>query len=203
MASNLSDNDRNIAGLESPREIIRWAYKEETKKGEVSQPFEFQDKFVVAFLTEIREKGTAPKDQIKDQLTSLVRKDKKAETFITELKNASSAGSIDGLAQKLNLMPQDATAINFNSFSLPGVGIEPNVVATSCFIEKGKLSKPIKGNNGVFILTVTNKAKAPQPADEKMAKMQLVNEVQSRVDYQAFEALKKLADIKDYRSTWY
>jgi peptidyl-prolyl cis-trans isomerase D len=203
VASNLRDNDRNIAGLESPREIIRWAYKEETKKGEVSQPFEFQDKFVVAFLTEIREKGTAPKDQIKDQLTSLVRKDKKAETFITELKNASSAGSIDGLAQKLNLMPQDATAINFNSFSLPGVGIEPNVVATSCFIEKGKLSKPIKGNNGVFILTVTNKAKAPQPADEKMAKMQLVNEVQSRVDYQAFEALKKLADIKDYRSTWY
>lgn len=201
LASNLRENDRQIAGLETPRDIIRWAYK--ANKAEVSTPFEYQDKFVVAYLSEVREKGIAPKEQIKDQLTTLVKKDKKAEKFTAEFKAAASAGSIDAIAQKLNLIPQDATALNFNSFSLPGVGIEPNVVATSCYLEKGKISSPIKGNNGVFMLVVNNKTKGQQPIDEKMAKMQLANEIQSRVDYQAFEALKKLADIKDYRSTWY
>ncbi len=203
VANNLRPNDRTIAGLESPREIIRWSFKEETKKGEISQPFEFTDKFVVAYLSEIREKGTAEKDQIKEQLTSLVRKDKKAEKFITELKTASSAGSIDAIAQKINMPAQDATGINFNSFSLPGIGIEPNVIAASTCFDKGKLSPPIKGNNGVFVLVVTNKTKSPQPIDNKTAKMQLSNEVKSRVDYQAFEALKKVADVKDYRYLWY
>ncbi len=203
VSNNLRPNDRNIAGLESPREIIRWAYKEETKKGEISQPFEFTDKFVVVYLSEIREKGTAEKEQIKEQLTSLVRKDKKAEKFITELKNASSAGTIDGLAQKLNIVPQDATGINFNSFSLPGIGIEPNVIASATCLDKGKLSQPIKGNNGVFVITVTNKTRAPQQIDNKMTKMQLSNEVKTRVDYQAFEALKKSAEVKDYRYLWY
>ena len=199
-APNLRDMDRNISGLESPREIIRWAFK--ASKDEVSQPFELQDKFVVAVVTEIREKGIAPKEQIKDQLITLVRKEKKAETFISEFQNASAAGSIDGVAQKLNLTVQVAPGINFNSFSLPGIGIEPNVVATSVYTEKGKLSKPIKGNNGVFMLSVTNITKTAE-IDAKSAKMQLENEVKSRVDYQAFEALKKLADIKDYRSIWY
>jgi len=203
IANNIRPNDRNIAGLESPREIIRWAYKEETKKGEISQPFEFTDKFVVAYLSEIRLKGIAEKEQIKDQLTSLVRKDKKAEKFISEFKTASSAGSIDALAQKLNITVQDATSINFNSFSLPGMGIEPNVIAASTCYEKGKLSPPLKGNNGVFVITVSNKTKSPQPIDNKTSKMQLSNEIQSRVDYQAFEALKKIADLKDYRYLWY
>jgi len=141
-------------------------------------------------------------EQIKEQLTTLVKKDKKAEKFIAEIKNASTAGTIEAIAQKLNTVVQDAPGINFNSFSLPGIGIEPNVVATSAYTAKGKFSKPIKGNNGVFILTVINTNKAPN-TDTKIAKMQLENEVKSRVDYQAFDALKKIADIKDYRSTWY
>ncbi len=200
LASNLRENDRNVAGLESPREMVRWAYK--ASKNDVSQPFDFQDKFVIAVLTEVREKGTAPKEQIKEQLTTLVRKDKKADTFISDFQKASTAGSIDAIAQKLNIIPQDAPGLNFNSFSLPGVGIEPNVVATSVYTEKGKVSKPIKGNNGVFMLAVTNTAKATN-IDAKTAKMQLDNEIKSRVDYQAFDALKKLADIKDHRSQWY
>ena len=200
LASNLRENDRNIAGLESPREMVRWAFKAE--KDEVSQPFDFQDKFVVAVVSEVREKGIAPMDQIKEQLTTLVRKDKKAETFITEFQNAAAAGSIDAIAQKLNLVSQQAPGINFNSFSLPGVGIEPNVIGTAVYTAKDKISKPVKGNNGVFVLTVTNTTKA-ENMDAKTAKAQLENEIKPRADYQAFDALKKIADIKDYRSLWY
>jgi len=203
VANNLRPNDKNIAGIESPREIIRWAFKEETKKDEISQPFEFTDKFVIAELTEIREKGTAEMNQIKDQLTTLVKKEKKADKFISEMKPQVALGSIDLIAQKLNVTAADAPNINFNSFSLPGMGIEPNVIAASTCYDRNKISPPIKGNNGVFIISVVDKIKAPQPLDVKTAKLQLSGEVQSRVDYQAFEALKKVADVKDYRYFWY
>lgn len=200
LANNLRPTDINIAGLDSPREMVRWAYKAE--KNDVSQPFDFQDKFVVAVLTEVREKGIAEKDQIKEQLTSLAKKEKKAENFIKEINEAIKAGSIENIAEKLSTQVQDAANINFNTFSLPGVGIEPNVIATAVATGLNKLSEPVKGNNGVFLLTVTNSAKTNN-TDPVSSKNQLQNELKSRVDYQAFEALKKIAEVKDYRGMWY
>jgi peptidyl-prolyl cis-trans isomerase D len=96
----LKTTDRTIAGFDNAREIIRWAYK--SKKGDVSQPFEFPDKFVVAVLTEVREKGYAPIEQIKEQLTTLVKKEKKAEKFIQEFKNNKSLGNLQAIAGKMN-----------------------------------------------------------------------------------------------------
>ncbi|MGQ9847508.1 MAG: peptidylprolyl isomerase [Bacteroidales bacterium] len=200
IANGLKPTDRTIAGLDNAREIIRWAYK--AKKGEVSQPFEFPDKFVVAVLTEVREKGYAPIEQIKEQLTTLVKKQKKAEKYIQEFKANKNLGNIQAVATKMNIPVMDASAISFASFSLPGVGIEPKVISAAATLPKNKLSVPIKGNNGVFMITVTNRT-TRSSADIKQMQMQAAYDIQTRVDYQAFEALKKLANIKDNRILFY
>lgn len=200
VANGLKTTDRTIAGMENAREIIRWAYK--SKKGEVSQPFEYPDKFVVAALTEVREKGYVPIEQIKEQLTTLVKKQKKAEKYIQEFKANKSLGSIQAVAAKINIPVMDASAISFASFSLPGVGIEPNVISAAATLPKDQLSAPIKGNNGVFMITVTNRTNQAS-ADIKQMQKQAAYDIQTRVDYQAFEALKKLANIKDNRILFY
>jgi peptidyl-prolyl cis-trans isomerase D len=200
VASGLKTTDRTIAGFDNAREIIRWAFK--GKKGDVSAPFEFPDKFVVAALTEVREKGFAPIEQIKEQLTSLVKKDKKAQRFIDEFKKNAGLGNLQAISGKMNSPVVDATGISFASFSLPGVGIEPNVIAASATIPKAVLSKPIKGNNGVFMIYVTNRNVQPV-GNYKQTQFQMAYDVQTRVDYQAFEALKKLADIQDNRIQFY
>ncbi|HNV95104.1 MAG TPA: peptidylprolyl isomerase, partial [Bacteroidales bacterium] len=200
VANGLKTTDRTIAGFDNAREIIRWAYK--SKKGDVSQPFEFPDKFVVAVLTEVREKGYAPIEQIKEQLTTLVKKEKKAEKFIQEFKNNKSLGNLQAIAGKMNTPVMDASAITFASFSLPGVGIEPKVISASATLPKAQLSAPIKGNNGVFMITVTNRT-SQSAIDPKQTQMQMAYDIQTRVDYQAFEALKKLANIKDNRILFY
>lgn len=200
VANGLKTTDRTIAGLENAREIIRWAYK--SKKGDVSQPFEFSDKFVVAVITDIREKGYAPIEQIKEQLNTLVKKEKKAEKYIQEFEAHKAAGNIQAVATKMNLPIMDASAITFGSFSLPGVGIEPKVISATATLPKGQLSAPIKGNNGVFMISVTNRTNQGS-ADFKQMQMQAAYNIQTRVDYQAFEALKKLANIKDNRILFY
>ncbi|HKR04233.1 MAG TPA: peptidylprolyl isomerase, partial [Bacteroidia bacterium] len=59
VAESLTEAEKNIPGLENPRELVRWAYRSE--KGQVTEkPFEFGNKFVIAKLVEIREKGIAP-----------------------------------------------------------------------------------------------------------------------------------------------
>lgn len=200
IASGLRPTDRTIAGFDHAREIIRWAYK--AKKGEISQPFEFPDKFVVAHLTEVREKGYAPLEQVREQVKNSVIKEKKAEKFIQEFKSNLNAGSIQAISSKMNLPVMDATNIAFTSFSIPGVGIEPKVIAASATLPINKLSNPIKGNNGVFVINVTERTKQ-SAIDAKQAQVQMMYDIQARVDYQAFEALKKLANIVDNRILFY
>ena len=42
-----------ITGIDNPRQIVRWAFEDKTKKGDVSSIFEMDDKFVVASLTDV------------------------------------------------------------------------------------------------------------------------------------------------------
>ncbi len=200
VANGLKTTDHNIAGIDNAREIIRWVYK--SKKGDVSSPFELPDKFVVAALTEVREKGYAPIEQIKDQLTTLVKKEKKARQFMDAFKANEKLGNLQAISGKMNAPVMDAQSISFTSFSLPGVGIEPNVIAAAATLPKGTLSKPIKGNNGVFMIYITNKNTRPS-GDFKQMQLQLAYDIQTRVDYQAFDALKKLANIVDNRIQFY
>lgn len=202
LGSYLKEDTKTISGLESPRELVRWAFNAETKKGDVSKVFEFGSRYVVAIVTEVREKGYADVESVKEELETNVKKDKKAEQLITKLSPASSASNIDEAASKAGLQVQQADNISFSSFSLPGVGVEPDVIVNALEIEKGKVSKPIKGANGVFVLSVTEKIPAGE-LNEASEKDRLTQTTQSKVDYQAFEALKKAANVVDKRIKFY
>jgi peptidyl-prolyl cis-trans isomerase D len=195
-ANNLAPNERNIAGLESPREVIRWAYNN-ASKNDVSDIYELGDKFVVAALTEVKEKGIAPMEQVREQLLTEVRKNKKAAQFSDEFKKLAYK-TIDELGANIQQPVNDAQNITFNSFSLPYVGIEPEVIAAISISPKGKMSEPLKGNNGVFVFEVINNIPSDQ-TDYSVDKIRIANEWRTRVEYQTFEAMKKKADIKDKR----
>ena len=204
IASNLEELDKNIPGLENPREIIRWVYSKDIKVGDVSDVFISGDRFIVAKLTAIREKGNAPLDDVKDQIEPVLIKNKKAEIFIAELDKDIKAGNgIEQLAQKYDAPSDQAQAINFGTFSVPGLGIEPEVISTATNIEINKISKPVKGNSGVFVLKVTERIEAPEKSDYSAEQLNLMRTFASRVGFRTIEALQKKAVIEDFRTRWF
>ena len=80
-ATYLREMGNSIPGIENPREIIRWAYYEGIKLGEVSPVFDVGGSYVVAVLTAVREKGIMPLDQMKENLKTFVMNEKKAEVI--------------------------------------------------------------------------------------------------------------------------
>jgi peptidyl-prolyl cis-trans isomerase D len=201
IANNLLPADNRIAGLESPREMIRWAFN--TKEHSVSQVFEISNKFVVATVSKVREKGTKPLSDVREEIELTLKKDKKAEMIAAEMKNEISSGSsIDQIAMKRNLNIESALEISFTSFSIPNAGIEPKVIAYASSMEEGKISEPIAGENGVYLLRVTN-IESPEQTDYAMEKIMLKNNFASRVGFEAYEALKKIAEIKDNRAKFF
>lgn len=200
LAPNLKENDRTIAGLESPREVVRFAFN--AKKGEVSKVMEMGNTFVIAVLTAVREKGNTPIEDIREELEAEVRKEKKAEQFIKEFASAG-ASDIQVLADKMNLPVEVKEGLSFSASAIPGMGREPEVIGTASVLAPGKLSGPIKGQQGVFVLTVDSRAEAPAVDSYAGNARGLSASMASRVDFEVFEALKKKADVKDNRSKFY
>ncbi|MCF8257782.1 MAG: SurA N-terminal domain-containing protein [Flavobacteriales bacterium] len=200
LAPNLKENDRTIAGLDSPREVVRFAFN--AKEGDVSKVIEMGNTFVVAVLTAIRDKGNTPMSDIREELEAEVRKEKKAEHFIREFA-AANATDIQALADKMNLPVEVKENVSFSAASIPGLGREPEVIGTSSVLAPGKLSGPVKGQQGVFVMVVDGRAETPA-LDSYAASARTLNaSLSSRVDFEVLEALKKKADVKDNRSKFY
>ena len=200
-AYNVAENAKTIEGLDQSRAIVKWAYN--AKKNEISEPFTVGDRYIIAALAGVKEKGIAPLEQVRSQVDLEVRKLKKAEKLaenITKAKNG--AKSIQDLALKLNTPVETAIGLTFNSFSIPSAGAEPKVIAVATTYAKDKLSQPIDGNNGVYVLYVTNVID-PKPITDYSEYKQRLNANFTSKAYESYQALVKAAKIEDNRSLFY
>lgn len=204
VAENIKEGDKTIAGLDSPRDLVRWMYNEKTEKGAVSEAFEFNNKFVVAVLTEIRPKGVAPFEIVKEEIVPKAIEQKKAEKYKEELAAALNGNTtIDALAQKTQLPLEKMDNLTFNSFSLPGAGREDNVIGTVVTLKSNTLSKPIVGASGVYVVVVDAVKEAPELKDVNAFKTQTSSSASARVDSEVFEALKDNANVVDNKAKFY
>ena len=201
-ASDLTEAQRTITGLESPRAMIRWAF--EGALNDVSKEiFEFGNKYVVAVISGVREKGNSPLEQIRAEIELEVKKQKKAELISQEFEGAlENNTSIFELAEEMDLIVQEANNINFTSVSLPSAGIEPSVIATASVLPQDQISIPIQGNNGVYVIVVNTIQETPD-TDSAPLRARMMTMLESRANFEAYEALRDAANIKDNRSTFF
>jgi peptidyl-prolyl cis-trans isomerase D len=197
---NIFENARQIGPMENSRELVRWAFT--AKLGEVSKAFEFGNRFVVAKLNERKEKGFSTLEQIKDQLTAEVRRDKKATLLIEKLNKGGK--NLDAIATANGQAVQSADNVSFASPVFPSSGMEPFVVGYLMNVKAGQVSPPIKGASGVFVAQVVSFADVKEPADlAAEAKQQLGSQLQNRSQYETYNALREKAGIVDRRSKFY
>lgn len=202
IADNIKESDKTIAGLENPKQLIRWAY--ENEKGTVSVPMDFGTKYIVAVLTDVKEKGIAPIENVKDALTEKVIKEKKAEMFSKEFNDAAvGAATIDAVATKLKLAVEQAQNVNFNTTAIPGSANEPVVVGAVAAMKAKTMSKPLTGREGVFLVYVETVTPATEQKDFKAQQSMEIQQIQPRVDYEVYEALKQSANITEHLVMFY
>lgn len=199
IADNIRESDKQIPGLEEPKELIRWVYA--ANQGDVSPVFQFGNRFVVARLTDVKEKGTAPYEQVKEDVTMKARQEKKAQQFLKEF-NDYLAGSktAQDLAAKMKLTAEQAKELLFNSYSVPGLGKEDAMCGAITALKQNVASPALKGTNAVYVVWVTEKKDKPAGTDVKATRNSTNMALASRVDYEGFEAMKTLADIEDHKA---
>lgn len=196
-AGYIRENDKALGNLETPRPLIRWAY--EASKNDVSEPFEMEDKFVVASLTNIREKGVLPLDEIEDLIRVEVLNEKKAEFIKSQVTGKTDLNSI---ASTLGESVQLADNVSFSDYTIPGIGPEGAILGTLITLQPNQVSEPIVGKRGVYVIQL-NSLNQMQEAVAEVVSSDLNRGLQSRVDFETFNSLKENANIVDNRGKFY
>ncbi|MBS0012119.1 MAG: SurA N-terminal domain-containing protein [Bacteroidales bacterium] len=208
IATGVTPEQKDLPGLESPRTLVMSLFEAKPNSIILDRSeqaiFELADKYVVAYCTTIREEGIAPLREVENEIRYILINDKKAEKIIADMKSVTAGlDNINAIASAMNLQVQEATGITFSSFSVPGAGIEPAVIATATNLSEGSVSSPVKGNNGVFILAVNSVTTNSQAQNIELLRSRLLSNYQMRASFESIEAVKEMSEIEDKRYKFY
>ena len=190
--------DEYLPGLASQRNIVQWAFNEDTDIGDIRR-FDINNGYAVVQLTAKYEEGLMAVEDASAKVLPILRKDTKAERIIAD----NSGKSIEDFATSNSATISSATALTAKSPTIPGAGREPLVVGTAFALEQGNISSLIKGETGVFMFEVVGKEDAPALDNYITYANALGTSNSGKVNLAVFEALKEEADIEDNRATFY
>ena len=193
-AVSVKGRDENFGALGKQRNIVRWAFEDGVKIGAVKR-FEVANVgHVIAKVKGIDKSGLVAVSVARPYVEQILKNKKKAEL----IKAKMTGSSLEAIAKAVGGTVQQATDLTMENAMLPNVGPEPKVVGNAFALAANKLSAPIEGNTGVYVVKNTSTVKAPVLKDYKpyVAKLdaQKANEV-NRV----IPALKGNAKIEDNR----
>ncbi len=194
----LNASTYQIAGIENPRQIVRWAFDKKTKVGDVSSIFELDDMFVVAALTEIVPEGYAPMEKIAEQSKFQIINMKKGEIAVSKMQ--ACGNDYNRMVSELGAESTTVNDLTMESRSVGNFGVDDKVVGIILGMKEGEVVGPVAGNNTAFVIKNVKHQPATNatdyPAIQREKKAQFDNRV---LNGGVYNALKNNAKIEDNR----
>ncbi len=203
----VKENDFQLGQqLQDARQLVRWAF--DAKEGDVSDPFNIGDQFVVAIVDKIQAEGTQDAKAARPMVEGVVRNRKKAASIIKTIGDNPTLET--AAAAYKNLYPVktagEDSSIVYSKVNIPNLGEEPKVIGASFNkAYQTKVSPPIEDKDGVYLIKVNSISIKPgdSPEAASVQKTQQKNSLRNQAAASWFEGLKNQATIKDSRSKYY
>ena len=195
--SNFRSDEHYVGGVKSTREALKWVF--DAKPGEVSPLYECgeNDHLLVVALEAINPAGYVNINKVSDMLRSEVLRNKKAEQIMGQMKGFNSLAQVKGMKDAIS---DTVKHVTFNAPAIISVtrASEPAISAYASKTELNKVSAPIKGNAGVYMIQVYNQEKSAEKFDAKKEETALSN-MAARYAGQCIYELRDKAEIVDQR----
>ncbi|MBM6500268.1 peptidylprolyl isomerase [Flavobacterium macrobrachii] len=197
-SAKLKPMDESFGTIQNQRQIVKWAFADDTNTNDVKR-FEIPNVgHVIAKLKKVTPKGLMSAEEARPMVENILKNKKKAEKIKAKL-NGTSLTSLAS-ANKVTVM--NALDLTLGNPALPGAGFEPKVVGTAFASKAGQISKPIEGNSGVYVVVTKTVTKAPAIKDFKEQVTQLSAQAKGNAG-RIMSALRTEADIEDNRADFY
>lgn len=196
--TDLSSAEHYVGGVRSTREALKWIF--DAEPGEVSPLYECgeNDHLMVVALDKVHEAGYRDINSVAEMLRAEIRRDKKAEKIMEEMKKYNS------IAQVKEMKDAVSDSVKHVTFSAPAYisvtrNSEPVIGAVAAKTAVNKVSAPIKGNGGVYMIQVYAKEKGSEKFDAKQEETTLTNMAVRIAGNQLINDLYQKAKVVDQR----
>lgn len=196
----MSKSTYQIAGIENPREIVRWAFDEKTKQGDISEKvFELDNMLVVTALTGVVHEGYAPLDVVADQAKYQILNKKKGQMAVDKMK--ACGNDVNRMVSELGAESTTVSDISIDSRVLSNFGVEADIIGTLLGMKEGEEVGPIAGNSSAFIIKNVKFTQPAAPTDYSDIIREKTSQFSNKVlGGGVYNALKNQAKIKDNRT---
>ncbi|WP_115461171.1 peptidylprolyl isomerase [Winogradskyella aurantiaca] len=188
--------DENVPGLGSQRQVVRWAFDEETELGDTKRFSISGVGFIVAKLGAINDKGLMKVENATTPVLAEIRKEKKAELIKEKITGTTLSEIANGQGQSV----RSASAVSLSSTTLSGAGVEPKVIGSAFGLAEGAISKPIAGDKGIYLVEITKINDADELDNYAAIASRLSNSLKATVNSKVYTALQEAAEIEDNRA---
>ena len=199
--TDFSSAEHYVGGVPSTKEVIRWIFS--AKEGDVSPLYECgnNDHIMVAALDRINPVGYRNINSVADMLRSEIRRNKKADLIIADMKSCTS---IDQAKAVKNAVSDTIKHVTFSAPAYISLtrGSEPVISAVASKTAINATSAPVKGNAGVYMVQVLSKDNGKEELDVKSEETTLTN-MYSRFATQFINDLYQKAKIVDNRYLYF
>ena len=197
----VTELEENMPGLFNQRQIVRWAFDDDTKVGDIKRfSLTAGGGYAVVQLTAVNQKGLATVDEVGFQVRRKIIHDKKAALIKKQFQDIDS---LETLAENEDLTLETASAINQKNPTLVGAGNEPYVVGAAFAMEEGAVSELIQGELGLYKVKLLKKNTAETLDDYQQYSKEYLRDASFTLLENVFLALESYADIDDNRSLYY
>ncbi|MEQ9091492.1 MAG: SurA N-terminal domain-containing protein [Balneola sp.] len=192
-----------ISGLGNSQQVL--TFLERADEGDISNVIELGTDFVVVQLDEKTKEGYRSLEEVKAQIQTQVKLEKKKALAVENAKQAlASNPTVEALAAAMEKEIITAEGLAASSAVLTRAGREPKVIGAIFELEEGETSGVIEGNSAAYIVNITSKQTPSldnlDEATRQQIRTRLEGEINQKFGAIWLEQLKKEADIVDNRS---
>ena len=194
--------EENLPGLFRQRNIVQWAFNEETKIGDIRKFSISSGGYAVVKLNKIFTDGDVDIENNIEEVKKILIRTKKIQYL---KKNYAEVKTLDEFSQLLGKEIETASALTQNNTVLVGSGEEPYIIGAAFSMDLNQPSKLLEGKNAIFMLEVNSREKAPELSNYIAYKNALRASKRAEIasSLSVFDALKSASEIVDNRKIYY
>lgn len=192
----------SVPGLGGGKHLVDFAF--DNSKGSVSEPFKVANGYAVFMVSENIAEGSRPFDEVKESVKPLVLREKKLAKTKTIIENVKSKinGNLSSAPSVNDKVTFDTTGSFTMAGAIPKIGRDYNFLYSASMLDMNKMSEPIKGQRGYYLIKVTERTSFDNSAYQAQRSSLLAGLLQEKKNTffsSWLTKLKKDADIVDNR----
>ena len=199
--SDFTSDAHYVGNIHSTQEALRWIFN--AKAGEVSPLYECgdNDHMIMVGVEAINKKGYVNINKVANMLRNEIIRNKKAEQLMGQMKDFNSLAQIKEMKDAVS---DSVKHVTFNAPAYISVthASEPAISAYASKTDVEKVSAPIKGNAGVYMIQVYAKDNGSEEFDAKKEESAL-SSMSSAYANQCISELREKGKVTDQRYLYF